>query len=236
MTKSAFEKTQKKRERALKNINHQKRLNPKIASMRIIGIYLIIGLSWIYFSDWLLEFFVTDPFLLLNLQTIKGWFYVLVTAGVFYLIIQRRLALYVTTIDGLDQAFFELDRAHQELLSFERQLHQVAYYDELTKLPAKSLLEKQTQKIIKEHKMNNQIFAFLYFDMDDFRHINEMYGYEAGDEVLKHITKEFQKHVQKPNFISRLNKDEFVAILSQQDQEQNIRDQIEDLTQKISKL
>ena len=51
---------------------------------RIIAGYVIIGGLWILFSDELLSYFVNDPDILTRLQTFKGWFYVIVTAVLFY--------------------------------------------------------------------------------------------------------------------------------------------------------
>ncbi len=58
---------------------------------RIIGGYIIIGGLWILFSDKLLIYFVRDPDLLTTIQTFKGWFYVLVTAVLFYILLKSHL-------------------------------------------------------------------------------------------------------------------------------------------------
>ena len=58
---------------------------------RIIAGYIIIGGLWILFSDKLLNYFVRDPDLLTLVQTFKGWFYVLVTAILFYLLLKSHL-------------------------------------------------------------------------------------------------------------------------------------------------
>ncbi len=58
----------------------------------IIGGYIIIGGVWILFSDKLLSYFVRDPDTLTSIQTFKGWFYVLVTAILFYVLLKSHLA------------------------------------------------------------------------------------------------------------------------------------------------
>ena len=58
---------------------------------RIIAGYVIIGGAWILFSDKILNYFVRDPDLLTWIQTVKGWFYVLVTAVLFYFLLKRHL-------------------------------------------------------------------------------------------------------------------------------------------------
>jgi signal transduction histidine kinase len=58
---------------------------------KITALYFLIGGLWISFSDMLLGSFVKDPELLTTLQTYKGWFYVLITSILFYLILKRHL-------------------------------------------------------------------------------------------------------------------------------------------------
>jgi len=62
-------------------------LNPA----RIAILYAIIGGMWIFFSDRLTMFFVKDSALLTRIQTYKGWLYVIVTAGIIYLLVKRYL-------------------------------------------------------------------------------------------------------------------------------------------------
>lgn len=59
---------------------------------RIIAGYIIIGGLWIVFSDKILSYFIRDPDLLTRIQTFKGWFYVIVTALLFYSLLKSHLA------------------------------------------------------------------------------------------------------------------------------------------------
>lgn len=59
---------------------------------RIIAGYVIIGGIWILFSDKIVSYFFKDPDILTNIQTFKGWFYVVITAILFYLILKSHLA------------------------------------------------------------------------------------------------------------------------------------------------
>jgi len=79
-------------------ISRFKNLSP---AFKITGLYLILGLLWILFSDLLLSWFVDDVEVMRRMQTYKGWFYVSVTALLFYLLIKR--------------SFDRLDRARESL-------------------------------------------------------------------------------------------------------------------------
>lgn len=58
---------------------------------RITAIYLIVGSLWIIFSDELLNYFIHDPDLITRLQTYKGWFYVVITGLLLYLLLKSHL-------------------------------------------------------------------------------------------------------------------------------------------------
>ncbi|WP_321405137.1 ATP-binding protein [Maridesulfovibrio sp.] len=56
---------------------------------KIAAIYALFGFLWILLSDKLLNFLVSDPNLIQNIQTFKGWLYVLITAGIIYLLVDK---------------------------------------------------------------------------------------------------------------------------------------------------
>ncbi len=73
---------------------------------KIIGGYIIIGGIWIIFSDKILSYFIRDPDLLTRIQTFKGWFYVLITAALFYALLKSHLV----KIRDAEQKAIEGDR------------------------------------------------------------------------------------------------------------------------------
>ncbi len=87
--------------------------NGKKEALKIALVYAILGGAWILLSDRLLGAFIDDPVLLTRLQTFKGWFYVLVTAGVLFLLIWRT----VSTVKGSETALQESRRRLAILLA-----------------------------------------------------------------------------------------------------------------------
>jgi len=73
---------------------------------RIIVGYILVGGLWIIFSDKLLNYFVRDPELLTRMQTFKGWFYVIVTALLFYSLLKSHLV----KIRAAEQKAIDSDR------------------------------------------------------------------------------------------------------------------------------
>jgi PAS domain-containing protein len=63
----------------------------QMPALRIAIIYLLFGALWIYLSDNFLGVQITDPELLTQYQTYKGWFYVLITALLAYLLVAQAL-------------------------------------------------------------------------------------------------------------------------------------------------
>lgn len=145
-----------------KDINNNE--SPLKNALFVAGLYVIIGTLWILFSDNILSVFVNDPKRVEELQTVKGILFVLLTGGLFYFIIKKRLDLYMHTIDELEGVIIELKNTNETLQILEAQLHNLAYYDELTGLFSKNMIAHK----VEEHIINtpDDIFGFIYLDID----------------------------------------------------------------------
>ncbi len=204
----------------------QDRLNATLSSLKIIMIYITIGVLWILLSDYLVEWFFEDDETIKLVQNIKGTFYVIFTAFVFYLIILRQMNRYADTIIDLKQAYDQLDQGHEKSLNLENKLFQIAYYDELTGLPNKFMLEEKISLYINEHPEDGLI-GFIYFDIDEFRNINEVKGHSVGDQLIKNIAELLKTQIQEPNMLARMGGDEFVLALFSLDQLDTFMEQVE---------
>ncbi len=100
------------------------RLKVPIAA-KVVGVYLIVGCLWIFFSDQLLSYLAHSPSnTLTQLQTLKGWFYVLATAGMLFWLINRETrATRIATI-RLKNALEELQSTQRTLQELNTQLEQ----------------------------------------------------------------------------------------------------------------
>jgi len=195
-----------------RNSNMIQKMSSVRTSAKIIGFYLIFGFAWILVSDQLILLLFTHEEILSYVQSIKGIFYVLLTAVVFYGIIRNQLNLYVLTILDLKQAYEELDFGHQKSVDLENKLFNLAYYDDLTGLPNKILLEQTINQYVLEHP-NDGVIGFVYFDIDEFRNINEVKGHSVGDQLIKEVANTLKDIVKAPNMFARLGGDEFIIAL-----------------------
>ena len=181
-------------------------------ALKIIALYVIIGFTWILVSDHLIKLITDNPQDLEKLQSGKGIFYVAITAIVFYYIIHHQLDLYIQTIQTLKKAYIDLDEGHHKSQKLENKLFQIAYYDELTGLPNKFMLEEKINDYIQQYD-HDGLIGFIYFDIDEFRNINEVKGHSVGDFLIKSVADLLKEKIIEPNILARMGGDEFVIAI-----------------------
>ncbi|MDI6601861.1 MAG: EAL domain-containing protein [Thermoanaerobacteraceae bacterium] len=104
---------------------------PRKLAMRITMIYLVIGSLWIIFSDRILLNMVADTYMLATLETIKGWFYVLISGFMIYGLVRRDEMIYEDAVEEIFKNYQELEATYEELAATEEELEQ--QYDTLEK-------------------------------------------------------------------------------------------------------
>ena len=95
-----------------------------------------------------------------------------------------------------------------------QQMHQLAYYDALTGLPNRLLFQQQAEAAIEKAKKCNQKVALIYFDIDNFKHINDAFGHAAGDNILIEITKTMRAQAEPFDLIARISGDHFCVLFT----------------------
>ncbi|PPD32334.1 MAG: hypothetical protein CTY18_10990 [Methylomonas sp.] len=108
-----------------------------------------------------------------------------------------------------------------EDITLERQTAQqllyVAEHDPLTGLYNRHRFQKQLDYMLKSAMRNNGRFALLYFDLDEFKYINDNFGHSAGDTVLLRTASEISALVRDVEMFARLGGDEFAILVSLKD-------------------
>lgn len=100
----------------------------------------------------------------------------------------------------------------------ERKLHEAellrqAQYDPLTDLPNRALMRDRLTQAIERARDSGQQVAVLLLDLDQFKHVNDSIGHEAGDALLRAIGNRIAPCVRAGDTVARLGGDEFVAIV-----------------------
>ncbi|MBF0270430.1 MAG: EAL domain-containing protein [Alphaproteobacteria bacterium] len=94
----------------------------------------------------------------------------------------------------------------------EAELTRRATHDALTGLPNRVLIHERLEKTLHRSKTRSDNIALLFIDLDGFKAVNDKFGHEAGDHLLKEISKRFI-HVARPgDTVGRLAGDEFVIL------------------------
>jgi diguanylate cyclase (GGDEF)-like protein len=107
----------------------------------------------------------------------------------------------------------ELDNVNAELQEKNSKLHQLSITDELTGLfNRKHLLETLNTEITRS-KRNEHTFALLVIDIDHFKLINDTFGHQKGDEVLRLLSDIFQDTVRSCDYVARYGGEEFIVML-----------------------
>ncbi|MCU7817406.1 MAG: sensor domain-containing diguanylate cyclase [gamma proteobacterium symbiont of Lucinoma myriamae] len=88
-----------------------------------------------------------------------------------------------------------------------------ATHDALTKLPNRILLKDKLELSLEEVKVNGTLLTVFFIDLDDFKPINDEYGHEQGDKVLKIIAQRLLTIIRNEDMVARLGGDEFVITL-----------------------
>ncbi len=97
-------------------------------------------------------------------------------------------------------------------------LDQKANYDSLTNL----LNRHATDQHLKQLTATKVPFALIMMDLNDFKPINDIFGHDAGDEILIHVASQLLKNLRKADVLSRWGGDEFVIILPDANKEEVI--------------
>jgi len=101
----------------------------------------------------------------------------------------------------------------EELSSANQHLHFLATHDNLTGLPNRVLFFDRLDQTVKKSRRQKQRFALFFIDLDNFKRINDSFGHNVGDLVLKAVGKMLNDIVRDSDTVARLAGDEFTIIL-----------------------
>jgi len=103
---------------------------------------------------------------------------------------------------------------------FEKSLARLAGHDHLTGLFNRRRFEELFQRELDRALRYKDSGALIWFDLDNFKEINDYYGHRTGDEFLVHVAQLLQHRLRETDILARFGGDEFVILLSRADMEQ----------------
>ena len=95
----------------------------------------------------------------------------------------------------------------------EDQLQHMAYHDSLTDLKNRRELDQALNDALDSARLNHELHAFMYLDLDQFKVVNDTCGHMAGDELLRQVSGLLKKQVRESDLLARLGGDEFGVLL-----------------------
>jgi len=153
----------------------------------------------------------------------------------------------VETVDGPDGARTFLVTSHDahvfgetlrlsgafditERARAETELLRLAYHDELTGLPNRSLIRERVEAILARGEVP---FALAFIDIDNFKHINDFYSHAIGDALLVKFVQRIAAQLRPSDILARMSGDEFVLVLDPAESRAKIVDLIESLVERL---
>jgi diguanylate cyclase (GGDEF)-like protein/PAS domain S-box-containing protein len=100
-------------------------------------------------------------------------------------------------------------RASEERIRF------LAHYDGLTSLPNRFLFKEFLDLALRNAQRHGNKFALFFLDLDKFKEINDKFGHDAGDQVLREIAKRFRNTLRHTDKIARMGGDEFYVLIEE---------------------
>ncbi|MBR1189426.1 bifunctional diguanylate cyclase/phosphodiesterase [Bradyrhizobium sp. AUGA SZCCT0160] len=134
--------------------------------------------------------------------------------------------------------------------AFEDALFRSAYYDELTGLPTRRVIEHRVNTLLTRDSAQGPLqvhlqqghfqqdnvhghFALAFLDVDNFKHINDYYGHAIGDALLVEMAKRLGMDLRESDILSRISGDEFMLLLNPVQSESEVAEYIHFILQRL---
>lgn len=103
----------------------------------------------------------------------------------------------------------------------EEKIYNLAFFDSLTKLPNRRLLNDRLEQAMAASKRSERFGALMFIDLDNFKPLNDQHGHAVGDLLLEEVARRIIGCVREVDTVSRFGGDEFVVLLSELNVDRN---------------
>ena len=103
--------------------------------------------------------------------------------------------------------------SRRERAGYEHQVARLAFYDAMTELPNRLLFMDRAAIAFANAKRSGQSVAVVFLDLDRFKLVNDSYGHDAGDAVLRAVANRLRDHLREGDTVARLGGDEFTLLM-----------------------
>lgn len=125
--------------------------------------------------------------------------------------------LTISAVMGADGTVSNFIGTHYDITErkkAEERIEALAYFDQLTGLPNRTLLRDRLRQVMRTSARNDRYSALLFIDLDNFKMLNDTLGHGVGDALLRQVGQRLKGCVREADTVARLGGDEFVVVLS----------------------
>lgn len=123
-------------------------------------------------------------------------------------------------VDAVGTVAVRLQRLQREQARTEQGLLWLAEHDPLTELHNRHYFHTEFRRILRQVERYGHTGALLYFDLDEFKYVNDLGGHEAGDEMLCAVAARLPALLAPTDLLARLGGDEFALVVAEADTQQ----------------
>lgn len=151
----------------------------------------------------------------------------LVDANGQYIFIRASFSLAENKLDGvvgvvvnmhditrLKQVEADLHRRNEKYMELSMHMEKLANYDQLTDLPNRRWFVEKLKTSIEAYKVEEIGFMLAFVDLNGFKAVNDSYGHDIGDLLLKAVAADFKHSLRGSDTVARIGGDEFVFVFS----------------------
>ncbi len=117
---------------------------------------------------------------------------------------------------------------HTERKQAEVELSRRAYFDDLTGLPNRTLIQEHVEQLLTSAETSPR-FALAFLDIDNFKHINDYYTHAIGDALLVKVAQRIATNVRPSDILSRISGDEFLLVVHPLARDEDLAELIDSL-------
>lgn len=135
---------------------------------------------------------------------------------------------------GADRGYVTSFSDISEIKSTQRMLHDLAMRDALTGLPNYRAISAHLQPLLAAESSAGKDFVLLFIDLDRLKNINDSFGHEGGDDVIRQVALYLQDNLPKPHYLSRRSGDEFICTLEDYASFESLRQSLEEVFRRVA--
>jgi diguanylate cyclase (GGDEF)-like protein len=164
-------------------------------------------------------------FIFLTTQDDRATAYAALSLGAMDYLIKAKLDTF-SLVKSLAYALFRKSK--------EMELRGAAQHDSLTGLGNRVLFREQAGKFLQHAKRAREMAAVVFMDVDGLKPVNDTYGHQVGDHVLKQIAGRLLERARRSDIVARVGGDEFMALLGHVESPQIVVRVVEEIRNAIS--